>query len=280
MKLGIVVFPTDQTMNVAELGSAVEQMGFESLWFPDHSHIPASRRTPNPNGGELPDMYRRLLDPFLALTAVAGATSVLRIGTGICLAMQRDPITLAKEVATLDLLSGGRFLFGVGGGWNEEEMENHGTRPSLRWRVLEERVAAMKEIWTHDEAQFHGKYVDFGPIWSWPKPVQQPHPPVLVGGNGPKAIDGLLQYGNGWMPGASFGPDGLSIRMREVEERTRQSGRGPMPVTVYAAPQDPSVIARYAEIGVERCIFWVPSSGSVELLERLRLLAPLVNSYQ
>ena len=280
MKLGIVVFPTDQTMDVAELGAAVEDMGFESLWFPDHSHIPVSRRTTNPNGGDLPEMYLRLLDPFLALTAVAGATSALRIGTGICLAMQRDPITLAKEVATLDLLSDGRFHFGVGGGWNEEEMENHGTLPTLRWRVLAERMLAMKEIWTHDTAEFHGQYVSFDPIWSWPKPVQQPHPPVLVGGNGPKAIQGLLQYGDAWMPGAAFGPDGLRIRMREIQELAEPTGRGPFPVTVYAAPADASVVAAYEGIGVERCIFWLPSLRSFELLERLRGLAPLVSSFQ
>lgn len=267
-------------MDVSALGAAVEDTGFESLWFPDHSHIPASRRTPNPNGGELPEMYRRLLDPFLALTAVAGATSSLRIGTGICLAMQRDPITLAKEIATLDLLSGGRFLFGVGGGWNEEEMENHGTRPALRWRVLSERIFAMKEIWMHESAEFHGQYVDFDPIWSWPKPVQHPHPPILVGGNGPKAIDGLFRYGDAWMPGAAFGPEGLESRMREIQERVETNGRQPFPVTVYAAPADANEVAKYEEIGVERCIFWLPSFGSVELLERLRGLAPLVRTFQ
>jgi probable F420-dependent oxidoreductase len=267
-------------MDVAELGAAVEDLGFESLWFPDHSHIPASRRTPNPNGGELPDMYRRLLDPFLALTAVARATTTLRIGTGICLAMQRDPITLAKEVATIDLLSGGRFQFGVGGGWNEEEMENHGTRPSLRWRVLAERVSAMKAIWTHESAEFHGKYVNFDPIWSWPKPVQDPHPPVLVGGNGPKAIEGLVAYGDAWMPGAALGPEGLPARLREIRERAKSAGRGPFPVTIYAAPAEPHVVAKYEDVGAERCIFWLPSLGSVELLESLRRLAPLVTSFR
>jgi probable F420-dependent oxidoreductase len=280
LKLGIVVFPTDQSMDVSDLGAAVEDMGFESLWFPDHSHIPASRRTPNPNGGELPEMYRRLLDPFLALTAVALATSTLRIGTGICLAMQRDPITMAKEVATLDLLSRGRLLFGVGGGWNEEEMEDHGTRPRLRWRVLAERVSAMKQIWTHETAEFHGRYVDFGPMWSWPKPVQQPHPMVLVGGNGPKAIEGLLEYGDAWMPGAALGPEGVLASMGEIHEQAKSQGRGPFPVTIYGTPADSHVVAKYEDIGVERCIFWLPSLGSVELLQRLRRLAPLVADFQ
>ena len=280
MKLGIVVFPIDQSMDVSELGAAVEQMGFESLWFPDHSHIPTSRKTANPNGGELPEMYRRLLDPFLALMAVASATSSLRIGTGICLAMQRDPIALAKEVATLDFLSGGRLEFGVGAGWNEEEMENHGTRFSLRWRILAERVLAMREIWEKDAAEFHGTYVNFDPIWSWPKPVQRPCPPVLVGGNGPKAIDGLFAYGDHWMPGAAMGPSGLAARMGEIQERAESMGRPGYPVTVYAAPANAHALSEYQRLGVERCILWLPSLHSIELRRRLKVLAPLVNEFQ
>ncbi len=166
MKFGITMFPTDYAIDVITLGRAVEERGFDSLWFPEHTHIPTSRRTPWPGGAELPREYSHTLDPFVALGAVAATTDRLLLGTGICLVIQRDPITLANEVASLDFLSGGRFLFGIGGGWNEEEMEDHGTDPKLRWKILRERVLAMKEIWTTDEAEFHGRFVDFEPTWS------------------------------------------------------------------------------------------------------------------
>ena len=185
MKFGVTMFPTDYAIGPAELAGAVEEHGFESLFFPEHTHIPTSRRTPWPGGAELPREYSRTLDPFVALSAAATATERLRIGTGICLVVERDPITLAQEVASLDFISGGRFLFGIGGGWNLEEMENHGTDPAQRWKLLRERVLAMKAIWAEDEAEFHGRFVNFDPIWSWPKPVQEPHPPILVGGSGP-----------------------------------------------------------------------------------------------
>ncbi|HEY5475301.1 MAG TPA: TIGR03619 family F420-dependent LLM class oxidoreductase [Tepidiformaceae bacterium] len=172
MKFGIQMFPTDYAIPVTELGRAAEDLGFESLFFPEHTHIPTSRRTPYPGGTELPLEYSHTLDPFVAMAAVAAVTKTLKVGTGICLVMQRDPIVLAKEVASVDHLSGGRVLFGIGGGWNEDEMENHGTKPSERWKILRERIFAMKEIWTKDEAEYHGKYVNFDPIWSWPKPAR------------------------------------------------------------------------------------------------------------
>src|ERR671936_1276605 len=184
MRFGVAMFPTDYSMEPAELARMAEERGFESLFFPEHTHIPASRRTPYPPGGELPDEYSHTLDPFVALTAAAAATERLRIGTGICLVVERDPIVTAKEVASLDRLSGGRFLFGVGAGWNREEMANHGTDPRRRHELMRERVEAMKAIWTEDEASYHGRYVDFDRIWAWPKPLQRPHPPVIVGGNG------------------------------------------------------------------------------------------------
>ena len=180
MKFGIAVFPTDYAISMAELAPAVEQAGFESLWVAEHSHIPTSRATPYPAGGELPRMYMHTMDPFVALTAAALASKTLKVGTGICLLIQRDPIHTAKEAASLDVISNGRFLFGIGGGWNREEMADHGTVFQTRWKLLRERVEAVKAIWTLDEAEYHGDMVDFGPTWSWPKPVQKPHPPVLL----------------------------------------------------------------------------------------------------
>ena len=193
MQIGLIIFPTDYSIDLVELGRQAEARGFESLWVTEHTHIPTSRLSQRDGVADLPPEYSHTLDPFVALTAVAAATEQLKLGTGVCLVTERDPIVLAKEVASLDLISRGRFLFGVGAGWNREEMENHGTDPKLRWRVLRERVLAMKEIWTKDEAEFHGQQVNFDPIWSWPKPVQRPHPPVLMGGDAPKAIEGLLE---------------------------------------------------------------------------------------
>src|SRR6478672_10326087 len=200
MRFGIAVFPADYAADPATIARLVEERGFESLFFPEHTHIPAGRRTPYPAGGELPRYYSHTYDPFVALTAAASATERILLATGICLVIQRDPIITAKEVASLDRLSGGRFLFGVGAGWNLDEMENHGTNPERRFSLMRERVEAMKEIWTAEEPSYHGRHVDFDPIWSWPKPVQDPHPPVLVGGNGPTVEDRVLRFGDGWMP--------------------------------------------------------------------------------
>src|ERR671937_1020459 len=200
MKFGIAVFPTDYAADPAAITRLVEERGFESLFFPEHTHIPTSRETPYPAGGELPDEYSHTYDPFVALTAAAAATEKLLLATGICLVIERDPIVTAKEVASVDRLSGGRFLFGVGAGWNIEEMENHGTDPHRRFSLMRERIEAMKAIWTEDEASYHGEHVEFERIWSWPKPVQKPHPPILVGGSGQKVIDRVLRFGDEWMP--------------------------------------------------------------------------------
>src|SRR5205814_9965333 len=200
MDFGVMMFPTDDAVALDELARMAEDRGFESLFFPEHTHIPASRETDYPGGGELPAMYSHTHDPFVALAIAAAATERLLIGTGICLVIERDPITTAKEVASLDQLSGGRFLFGVGAGWNREEMENHGTDPGRRFGIMRERIEAMKAIWTEDEAEYHGRYVDFDPIRSWPKPAQEPHPPVLVGGAGEKVLDRVLRSGDGWLP--------------------------------------------------------------------------------
>jgi probable F420-dependent oxidoreductase len=257
MELGIAMFATDQTVAPDELGRLVEEQGFESLFLPEHTHIPTSRRTPfGGRGGELPEYYQRTLDPFVALMAAAAATERLRVGTGVLLVPEHDPIVAAKAVATLDLLSGGRFLFGIGAGWNEEEMENHGTDPATRFRLMRERVEAMKAIWTQDEAAHHGRLVDFDPIWSWPKPVQKPHPPVLVGGNGPRVLDRVLAYGDGWAPNVGR-ESALAERMAQLERQAGEAGRDSIPVTGFGVEHTAEAIARMAELGVARAVFWV-----------------------
>ncbi|HET8537416.1 MAG TPA: LLM class F420-dependent oxidoreductase [Solirubrobacteraceae bacterium] len=264
MKLAAAVFPTDETLAPQEVAQLVEERGFESLWFPEHTHIPASRATPYPAGGDLPSMYWRSLDPFVALTAAATATTKLRLGTGICLVIERDPIITAKEAASLDLLSGGRFEFGVGAGWNREEMRNHGTDPRKRMAVLAERVEAIKEIWTSSEASFHGEHVSFDRIWSWPKPVQDPHPPVWVGGNGPTVEDRVLAFGDGWMPNV-VDDDQLLARFDALRARADREIR----LAINASPRRPERLERYVSAGVERAIFYLPSSGRDEIEQRL-----------
>ena len=269
MRFGITLFLTRYSIGPAELARAAEERGFESLFVPEHTHIPTSRHSPWPGGADLPSEYRETLDPFLALTAAATVTERLLLGTGICLVVERDPITTAKEVATLDLLSGGRFLFGVGGGWNREEMANHGTDPGRRFAVLRERVLAMKEIWTHDEAEFHGEHVDFDPLWQWPKPVQQPHPPVLVAGNGPGTLERVLDYGDGWIPIPGRGAVPLGEGTARLRQLAAERGRGPIPVTVFGASLKPEVLEHYAAAGVDRVLFTLPPVASAEALKLL-----------
>jgi probable F420-dependent oxidoreductase len=278
MNFGVTMFPTRYSIGMVELARAVEERGFESLFVPEHTHIPTSRRSPWPGGPDLPEEYRETLDPFLALTAAAVATERLRLGTGICLVVERDPITTAKEVATLDLLSGGRFLFGIGGGWNREEMENHGTDPVRRFAVMGERVLAMKEIWTKDEAEFHGDHVDFDPIWSWPKPVQRPHPPVLVAGNGPGTLERVIEYGDGWIPIPGRGAVALGEGTARLRELAADLGRGPIPVTVFGARPEPEVLDHYAAAGVDRVLFRLPSVAEKEALALLDNYANLAET--
>jgi probable F420-dependent oxidoreductase len=274
------MFPTEYALAPDELARMVEQRRFASLLFPEHTHIPVSRETPYPFGGDLPQEYWHLYDPFVATMAAAAATERLQVGTGICLVTQRDPITTAKEVASVDRLSGGRFLFGIGAGWNLEEMRNHGTDPRRRFRLLRERVEAMKAIWTQDEAEYHGELVDFDPLWSWPKPVQQPHPPILVGGNGPKAPERALAYGDEWMPNHVPDDAALRERIREFVRRAEEQGRGRLGVTIYPGPASPDAIERYEQAGVTRYLFYVASIERDAAEQRLDHLAGVVEQYR
>jgi probable F420-dependent oxidoreductase len=257
MELGLAILLTDYSIQPAALGASAEERGFESLFLAEHTHIPVSRETPYPGGTELPREYSHTIDPFVGLAAAASATERLKVGTGVCLVIQRDPIVTAKEVATLDHLSDGRFMFGVGAGWNKEEMLDHGTDPKTRWGVMRERIEAMKAIWTQEEAEYHGRYVDFDPIWSWPKPVQKPHPPVLVGGVGDKVLDRVVAYGDEWIPNRVKGPDELGVRIAELQRRAEAAGRDRIPVTVFGARPERSVLERLEAVGVTRSLFYL-----------------------
>ena len=272
MDLGLAHFSTDYGMQPAELARRAEDMGFESLFFPEHTHIPVSRDTDYPGGGELPREYSHIVDPFVALAAAAAVTERLKVGTGVCLIIERDPITTAKEVATLDHVSGGRFLFGVGAGWNLEEMQNHGTDPTTRFRRMRESVEAMKAIWTEDEAEYHGRIIDFDPIWSWPKPVQKPHPPVLVGGLSEKVYDRVVAYGDEWIPNRVKSPEELGERIEELQRRAEAAGRERIPVTVFGAKAEERLLERLKEAGVTRALFYVQAGEAGEVERHLEEL--------
>jgi len=279
MKFGIAIFPTDASIGPVELAQACEARGFESLWFPEHSHIPASRRTPFPGGGDLPKMYYDVMEPFVALGAAAAVTKRLKLATGVCLVVQRDPIQTAKDVATLDRVSNGRFLFGIGGGWNAEEMENHGTNPKTRFSLMRERVAAMKEIWTKSKAEYHGKFVSFDPIMAWPKPVQKPHPPVLVGGGWPGAAQRAIEYGDGWMP--IHIPRHLLKRIPEFWDAAKRAGRDAktLELSIFAMAPDRDEIAAFRDQGAARAVFMLPPDPAEKILPRLDKLAELARSF-
>lgn len=275
MHTGLFIFPTDYAIPLPELARAAEDSGFESLFVTEHTHIPTSRKSPWPGGAELPMEYSHTIDPFVGLGAAAAVTKTLKLGTGICLVIQRDPIVLAKEVATVDHLSGGRMLFGIGGGWNLEEMENHGTKPTLRWKILRERVLAMKEIWTNDAAEFHGKYVDFDPIWSWPKPVAKPHPPIIVGGQGPRTLQRVVEFGDEWMPNR-VRLEELPGRIAELHALAKEAGRETPGVTIFGARPDPATLERMAEAGVTRVLFGLPPADAATVLPRVKELATFI----
>ena len=280
MKFGVTMFVTDYAIRVDELARALEERGFESLWLPEHTHIPVSRKTPWPGGPNLPKEYWHTLDPFIALATAAAATTRLKLGTGICLIVERDPIVLAKEVASLDRLSNGRFLFGIGGGWNVEEMANHGTDFSSRFRVLRERVLAMKEIWTKDEPEFHGEFVSFDRIWSWPKPVQKPHPPILLGNNHPNARQRVVEFCDGWFPIASR-ISNLPAAVADLRQRAERAGRNPgsISVSVFFAKPEEDAIRGYGRAGAERVILTVPSADRDTVLPTLDRYAALMRMF-
>jgi probable F420-dependent oxidoreductase len=275
MQYGIFMFPTDYAIRPDDLARAAEERGFESLFVPEHTHIPASRRSPWPGGPNLPREYWHTLDPFVALGAAAAVTTRLKLGTGICLVIERDPITLAKEVASLDHLSRGRVLFGVGGGWNAEEMEDHGTDFASRWKLLRERIAAMKEIWTKEEAEYHGKFVNFDRIWSYPKPVQKPHPPILMGGGGPHARQRAVDFDGHWMP--IVGRDPIEDGIADLRARAERAGRDRDAVTVslFGARPDEAKLAAWRDLGVARAIFGLPPAGGDQVLPLLDQYAAL-----
>jgi probable F420-dependent oxidoreductase len=254
MDFGIGYFPTHDAVGPGAFARLIEERGHESLFVAEHTHIPASRESPYPGGGDLPRKYSHCYDPFVALTAAAEATTSLRIGSGICLVTERDPIITAKEVASIDHLSGGRFEFGVGAGWNREEMTNHGTDPRTRMQVFKERIEAMKAIWTQNEASYEGEFVNFENIWSWPKPAQHPHPPVLVGGTGPTVIDRVLAVGDAWFPNYAEG-------ILERADELRLKADRPIDLMLMGLPADPAVLEKARDAGCRRVVRWIPSAG-------------------
>lgn len=276
MKIGINTFITDEGIRPAALGRAIEERGFDSLFIAEHSHIPASRQTPYPGGGELPRVYYRSLDPFVALASVASVTENLLVGTGVTLLIQRDLIHTAKEVASLDLISGGRLIFGVGVGWNREEMADHGTDPRTRGARLDEQLRALKEIWANDIAEFHGDFIDFDPMYSWPKPVQRPHPPIYIGGGSPAAVKRVSRLGDGWIPNGVADPADVKAQVELLAEHA-----GPdTPMTVSPVGKNPALLAAYAEAAVERVTLFLPTRPEGESLAYLDQLAALTDEYR
>jgi probable F420-dependent oxidoreductase len=275
MKVGVTTFITDEGIRPGPLAKALEERGFDSLVLHEHSHVPVKRETPFLMGGELPRVYYRTLDPFVALTAAATVTGNLLLGTGILLLTQRDVIHTAKAVASLDLVSGGRVVFGVGTGWNREEMRNHGTEPRTRGTLLNERLAAIKEIWTKDKAEFHGEYVDFDPIFCWPKPVQQPHPPIYIGGDGQAALNRVAAHGDGWMPHSVDHPAKVRPQLEPLAEVA-----GDVPVIVASVPPNAELLAAYAEAGADRLVLTLPTEPESETLRTLDAFATLAGDYR
>jgi probable F420-dependent oxidoreductase len=277
MDTGVVLMMGSDGLTPPELGRAVEEHGFESLFYAEHTHIPVDSQRAD---GRPARPYADTYDPFVALAAVAAVTSTIKIGTGVCLVTERDPITLAKEVASLDHMSGGRFLFGVGAGWNRAEMANHGTDPRTRMALLADRVRAMRTIWTAEEAEYHGEHVGFGPIWSWPKPVQQPHPPVLVGGNGPGTEDRVLDFGDEWLPQCGPLADIAEFRRRvaALRQRAADTGRGPIPVTVFGVPPDKALLEEFAAAGADRCLLPLVHPTASQTLAALDEWARLIQA--
>jgi probable F420-dependent oxidoreductase len=279
MKIGLAMFFTDYSMRPDELGRAAEDRGFDSLWAPEHSHIPLSRKSPWPSGGELPKMYYDVMDPFVSLTAAAMATKTLLLGTGICLVVQRDPIQTAKTVASLDLLSGGRFLFGVGNGWNRDEIEDHGTVFESRHKLARERIEAMRVIWTKSKPEYHGEFVNFDPMMTWPKPVQKPHPPVIVGGSFPYGARRAIRYGNGWLPHRArpHYPD-VAAFIPQFRQMAQEAGRDPakLPITIWGVKEDYEALCADRDLGVTRVVLSLEAAKADVILPQLDRWAELI----
>jgi len=273
-RFGVTMFPTDYSIQPVELARAVEDRGFDGLFFPEHTHIPLSRKTPFPGGGELPKQYSHTHDPFVALGACAAVTKTIRLGTAICLVVQRDPITLAKEIATLDRLSNGRFVLGIGAGWNRDEMENHGADYANRWAQLREKILAMKTIWTEEAAEFHGEHVDFEPLWSYPKPVQRGGPPIWIGANSKWVFDRIAEYADGWMPIGGFGSGNLERLKAACDARGRSLND--ITLALFGAPTTLEPLRGRIGQGFDELIFNLPSEPAELLLPKLDQLAQLV----
>ncbi|MBU2533027.1 MAG: LLM class F420-dependent oxidoreductase [Alphaproteobacteria bacterium] len=279
MKFGVAMFMTDYSMGPAELAIALEERGLESLWAPEHSHIPLPRVSPWGGGDELPKKYYDVMDPFVCLAAAAAVTKNLKVATGVALVVQRDPIQLAKEVASLDQISGGRFLFGVGGGWNAEEMADHGTAFKTRFKLMRERIEAMQQIWTQTKPEYHGELVDFGTMMTWPKPVQKPYPPIIVGGGFPHAAKRAIRYGDGWIPlGGRMNLLDILPKfwaMAEAAGRRRED----LPVTNFGPPADEDLVKRNIDAGVDRIVVSVDSAKAATILPTLDKVAELNAKY-
>ena len=277
MDIGAFIFATGYTIAVDELARELEARGFESLFVPEHTHIPVSRKSPFPGGGDLPRQYWHTHDPFVSLSFAAAATQRLKLGTGICLIPQRDPIVTAKSVASLDMLSGGRFLLGMGGGWNVEEMEDHGAEYRTRFKLLRERVLAMKALWTDEEAEFHGEFVDFDPCWAYPKPVQKPHPPLLLGGETDHTLRRVVEFCDGWFPRGRGGFDAAAgiARLRRIADEAGRDMSG-LSISVFGARPDRRAMDEYREAGVTRAIIGLPSDSRDDVLRLLDKHAALL----
>ena len=276
MEIGAIIFATEYTIPIDELARELEQRGFGSLVLPEHTHIPTSRISPWPGGAELPREYSNTYDPFVALSFAAAATKTLKLATGICLVAQRDPIVTAKSDASLDVLSGGRVIFGIGGGWNVEEMNHHGVEYKTRFKQLREHVLAMKSLWMEDEASFAGDFVNFGPTWSWPKPTQKPHPPVIIGGETDYTINRVIEFGDGWLPRASpnFDPTEGMKRLRQAADKAGRD-MSSLSVTVFRAPPDAQVLESYAQAGIARSLLMLPTADRDTVLRLLDEYTPL-----
>jgi probable F420-dependent oxidoreductase len=275
MKFGISTFVTDDGIDPVSLAQAIEERDFASLVIAEHTHIPASRKSPYPEGGELPDKYYKTLDPFVTLAAAAAVTSKIELFTGIALLIQRDPITTAKETASIDLISGGRFVFGVGAGWNLEEMEDHGTNPKTRGTVLDERIEAIKALWTTEPAEYHGKFVDFEPSYSRPKPVQKPHPPIFIGGNSDATVKRVVRHDAGWIANP-FPADALSKRIDQMRDGLGHD----VPLATFGTPQDPDYWGALEELGFGQAALLLPTTPRDETLALLDEYSALIAKYR